>query len=330
MKKVGGGVALVAATLVLVGGWAGLVGAFFPAEDIDGLALVTSDGHASLFVTESVSHYVGDDSDDLWTTRLAVYDLATGARVSRRVIQWGRSWAAQLTPLGPAPGGHWFYDTSVGLNVLDPRDGAVVRGAADLLSAEQRAHLLRTGSLQRRLAYFPDEQAAMVTLIDGSRLRVSADEASGAPFTGSAPPLVLPSLPGHATVVEVPGAGLARLDHREADPTGSVRLAEAGALFLGGFFLIASDGEPLVAADPPSVLVMHTTTLEADSPPLLSRVRIDDGSALFSTPIGAPGRLLLAHATGESVVLVRHDGGDVMLCAFGLADGAERYRVDLN
>lgn len=315
--------------LALFVGWGGMIGAFFPADDVDRLAIVTSDGHVALFVSESVSHYMGDDSDDYWTTRLAVYDLATGQRTSRRVVQWPRPSPAGLTALGPAPGGHWFYDTSEGITVLDAQDGSVVRSTADLLSADQREHLLRSGPLEERLGHLIGEQAVVMTLDDGTRIRVQADSSEGAPYGEPMPPFIVERAPGTATVIRLDDGRVVRLDHGESDPLTSVRLTESGATFLRGFLVTAS-GRVLLAPEPESVFVMHTSSAEVHSAPLLSRVRLDDGGIVFTSPIGASGQLLLARTVDDAIVLIRRDGSDVMLCGYGLSDGAERFRVDLD
>ena len=77
-----------------------LVPVVFPPERITDLRVVrAADGSERLFVSEVVSHTT--DDDDIDTSRLAVVDLATGERRSRRVVQWTRG--AGVVVLGPAP-----------------------------------------------------------------------------------------------------------------------------------------------------------------------------------------------------------------------------------
>lgn len=82
----------------------------------------------------------------------------------------------------------------------------------------------------------------------------------------------------------------------------------------------------MIVDGPPSVLVRHTESLEEDSGESLSRVRLDGGEPLWTTPLGSTAHVRLAHHTADAVVLVTIDGE---LMAFGLGRGEQRYRLDL-
>lgn len=175
--------------------WFLLVSVAFPSERIVDLRIVSgSEGEAALFVSETVSHATEDDSID--TSRLAVYDLATGERRSRRVVQWTRG--GGVVVLGPAPDGVWAYEYGTGLVLLDAHDGSILRTPEALLSDARREALLRSGDLDHQLGYLPAEQAVVVTLRDGTRLVV--DGAEPRPFAGDLPPIPGRPHPSNATV----------------------------------------------------------------------------------------------------------------------------------
>ncbi|HFE43992.1 MAG TPA: hypothetical protein ENJ18_00670, partial [Nannocystis exedens] len=140
--------------IVTSGLWIYAVGAIFGAEQIDELAIAHSpNGAPTLFVSEHVSHlsYV-PELDTKYTTRLAVYDLETGTRISRRVIAWMKPNPLSPRPLGPAPDGLWFFDSAHGVQLLS-KDGSVLRTQAQLLSPDQESRRLRSGDLGDRLTY---------------------------------------------------------------------------------------------------------------------------------------------------------------------------------
>jgi len=302
-------------------GWFVLVSLAFPSERIAGLRAVRgADGTHSLFVSEVVSHATEDSSID--TSRLAVYDLATGERRSRRVLQWTRG--GGVTVLGPTPEGVWAHEHGGGVVVLDARDGSVLRPTEELLGPREREALLRSGELDERIGYLAAEQAVVVTLRDGTRLALDGEGTR--PFAGELPAVPSPPHPSAATVRMLANGDVLRLVATEGDERHARRLQPSGARLLHGTFVVDSAGEPIVLADPASVLVQHTATLEEGADSLLSRVALETGESLWTTDLETAVRVRIAHPMDDAVALVTVDGE---LMAFDLEDGEERYRVSL-
>jgi hypothetical protein len=322
--KTGGGrwpVALaIGGLLSLAAGWFLLVSLAFPSARITDLRVVTRDGRDALFVSEVVSHVT--DDDDIETSRLAVYDLATGERRSRRVVQWMRG--GGVVVLGPASDGVWAYQYGSGVVLLDPDDGRVLRRTEDLLTEAQREQLLLSVELDQRLGYLAGERAVVVTLRDGSRLALTGEGTRE--YTGQLPSIPTPPRPWAVTVTALGGGDVLRLEARAGEDRYARRLHPSGARLLHGTFVVDSAGQPIVLSDPPSVLVEHAESLESDADSVLSRVALEGGEALWTTPLQERVRVRLAHAAADAVVLVTVSGE---LMAFGLERGDPRYRVSL-
>lgn len=308
----------------IVFGWHAFVTVAWPAEGVTQAAVVTSaDGEQALFVSEYVTHLAGDEGRS-YSSRLAVYDLATGERRSRRVVQWtGR---AGVTVLGPGPGGVWAYEAGTGSVLLDARDGSVLRGPEDLLSEAQRERLLRgDGELEDELGYLPSEEAVVMMLRDGTRLLVDGE--APRPYRGELPTIPVWSHPSGATVDRLESGEVLRLEPGEGDVSRARRLRPSGAVLLEATFVEDTQAhEPLLVGSPPGVIVRHRETLEDDAGHLISRVSLESGQPVWTEPLESSASLSLAHATAEAVVLVTTAGE---LVAFGIDDGAERYRFEM-
>ncbi len=328
--------ALIAFVLVTTGLWIYAVGALFGAEEIDELAIVhRTNGAPTLFVSERVSHLsYAPEIDTVYTTRLAVYDLETGARISRRVIGWMKPDPLTLRPLGPAPGGFWFFDPVGGVQLISAKDGSVMRTQAQLLSADQESRRLRSGDIEDRVAYLPGSRELVVMLKDGSKLRVSTDSNTGIPFSGESAQIDQQSKPGHVTILQTP-TGQAQLRHQDGDPATSSRLEFRGRtsnrIYFDAFFVTTNHSDPILLSDPSSTLIMHTSSLERDAPQVISRVQFDSGESLWTTAIGERVQLRLAQATDTILCLaLLVPNGDTELLGLDPFEGTLTYRVDLN
>jgi len=318
--------------------WEWTVASLFPAEEVTGVAVVGGENGKPgyLFVTESVAHdhWLDPQIESSYTTRVAVYDLATGVRTSRRVISRTVPKYHSLSPLGPGPGGFWFFNSATGIELLSPDDGTVIRSATELLSPAQLGKLPKSGAIETRVAYLPTERAPILTLNDGTRIRLSANATQGEPFRGTVPKYQPRLAPANTTTLPLEGKRSLRLEHQESDPLRSARLqAPSGSgttPFLNPFFLTTDTAAPILLADPDSTLVVHTEHVGTGSAKILSRVRFDDGSALWSTPLGKSARISLATATAERLILVASLDDKTVLLALGRGDGAELYRVALD
>ncbi len=326
---------LLAVVFVTTGLWIYAVGALFGAEEIDELAIVhKTNGAPTLFVSERVSHLSDiPELDTMYTTRLAVYDLETGARISRRVIGWMKPDTLSLRPLGPAPGGLWFFDPVGGVQLIS-EDGSLMRTQAQLLSADQESRRLRSGDIEDRVAYLPGSRELIVMLNDGSKLRVSADSNTGTPFNGESSQIDQQSKPAHVTILQTP-AGKAQLRHQDGDPATSSRLEFRGRtskrIYFDAFFVTTNHNDPILFSDPSSTLVMHTSSLERDAPQVISRVQLDSGNDLWTTEIGDRVQLRLAQATDTILCLaLLVANGDTELLGLDPIRGTFTYRVDLN
>ena len=312
----------IGAVVAFSGAWFALVSIVFPSEGVLDVRVVTgADGDSALFVSEYVTHS-GED-DPTYTTRLAVYDLATGERRSRRVVRWTRR--GGLTVLGPGPGGVWAYEVGEGVVLLDPYDGHALREADELMSDALREELLRSGDLDSRVGYLADQQGVVVTLRDGTRVVVDGGEPR--PFQGELPPIpAQPHAVGGTASVLASGETV-RLASREGDAAHTRRLQPSGGVLLKGTFVEDTGAEqPLVLEGPAGVLVRHRESLEESAAYLLSRVTLDSGQLVWTAKLESTSNVWLAHATGDVVVLVTRTGE---LMAFGVERGEERYRVDL-
>ena len=312
-------VLLVVGLAALWAGWFVLVSVAFPSSAIRDLRVVTSDdGESALFVSEVVRH-MGED-DDYYTSRLAVYDLATGERRSRRVVQWTRE--DGLTVLGPGPQGVWAYEYGEGVVLLDRSDGSVLRTPEDLLGDAHR-RLLWSGELDRRVGYLAADEAVVVTLRDGTRLVVDGHDAPR-PYQGELPRIPGTPSPSAPTVRRLDDGAVLRLEPREGDVQRARRLRPSGPVLLDAFFVEGATEQPILV-DATSVLVVHAESLEENAEHLMSRVSLDRGERVWTARLGSVARVMLAHASDDAVMLVVDD----TLLAFGLARGEERYRVDL-
>ena len=311
--------------LVAMGAWLEGVARFFPSEGVDlPIVVVADSGQAALFVRETVSHrdLGSGDSFNRVTTRLAVYDLQTGERTSRRVLSRFARKRASFSLPGRAPGGVWFVmGTRAGVQLLDAGDGRVARKQDQLMSEDIVARLLRSGPLEDRVVWMPDDRALLVRLTDGTWSRLNGSSGGSAQFTGPAP------RPGRPDT----GAGNASPLGDGAGPwCGSTKTTSAAASFLTASLVRSAEGGAIVLQDPESILVAHSDTLASDAARSLSRVRVADGVPLWTASIGAAARLDLAHANSDALVLVIRVDGDMELASLSLTDGREHYRRELD
>ncbi len=331
--KFGSGLAFLAAVLAAGGAWICAIGHWWPAESVEGLVRISGPAGDRIFVTESVSHDMGDSSFDRYTTRLAVYDLASGERVSRRVLAWLREGSPSLTWLGPGPAGAFFHDSSDGVQLLDRSDGSVLRGPSDLLPGGLRERVLRSGPLEKRLGALPAAEAIVVTLNDGTRVRVDG-VVPPTPYTGEQPALPVNRRPGSAKPLPLGGGRHARLKQLDGDPIDSARLRTPGhqssTPLLSAIFLTSSAGDPILLEGPEGTLLVHAASLETDADTLLSRVSFETGDPVWSVPLGTRPQLHLAWRIDDAIVLVFWVEGDTVVASYALEDGAERYRRELD
>ena len=263
-------IALLTAIALAAGLWLFAVGRMFPAEHIGGMQVVETSAGPRLFVNEAVSHLSTDATvDTSYTSRLAVYDVETGARVGRHIVAWmrrgyrsvtliGRAQAQVTTEAGkqaaPPPqrvaeaataraagkdrDAMWAFSDASGLQLRSSVDGAVLRDSAQLLNDAQRAGLLRSGKPEDRVAWLPESRTVLRTLNTGGYVAISATTPKARAYSGPAPTPAhrswlaaakLGSLPGHTTVVRLGAKRLARLDHTDGDPAHSGRLRDTAA-----------------------------------------------------------------------------------------------------
>lgn len=338
-KLKGWGPRVLAAGLAFIGlvsGWTYLLGAHFDAEAVGIMMVVDVPGERpSLFVSDRVSHLNYDaEVETKYTSRLTVYDLDTGAKTSRRVVGWMREGPRNVWPLGPAQTGVWAYDPVDGVQILNPRDGAVVYSEQQLLSESQVARRYTSGELDERFSYLGEDRSLVVTQSDGTRLKLVEGAAEGVPHDGDVEPWRGPGLPGTASMIPLPEGGYARLAHNKGDPQGIMRF-DAGGDPLGErytqAYFVQRDGQrDLVASDPTSAFIVHAASLQDDAAFELSRVRFDTGERMWTTAFEDKPRLHIAHLTDELLCVAGQIGGDFVLLGYEVDTGALRYRTDLD
>jgi len=316
-----------AALFGAVGVWNLLVAWAFPADQVNEVAVVHhSEGEWVLFVSEYVERfgvngaiYAGASS-----SRLSVYDPATGKKRSRRLIELA-GWRG-VTVLGPGPGGVWAYEYGTGVVLLDPRDGRVRKGPDELLSASQRDRVLVSTELRGNVGYLAAEQSVVITLEDGSRLMLNGTEAR--PYSGELPAVASRTHPTPPDWGRVDDGETLRLQAAQGEDRRVLRLRPSGtSLFRGGFLVEATRPEyALIVGTPPGVLVRHRESLDENSDYLLSRVALDTGQALWSARLNSNASIAHASRTDELVVIVT---SDAELIAFQIEDGQLRYRVNI-